>query len=217
MHNNVKIEAKSLERGIQMYQIGITKFLGNGLLKMLESLDFSDINELRQKIRPHSEEGTGEWIDMAGLIVPKQKVLDLVDQIEKSRINTFDELNQVFEDWHLQYYQWVWNWSARMFQSELNMDLNQIDQSTLLNFIEEWKKAVISLDEMMFNDARKEFTLKAQTGFGMDGEDEIRNVDFEQVRGAFEQHPAVCDILAHIDKKKDLAKRMTEKIEKLKN
>ena len=69
----------------------------------------------------------------------------------------------------------------------------------------------------MFNDARKEFTLKAQTGFGMDGEDEIRNVDFEQVRGAFEQHPAVCDILAHIDKKKDLAKRMKEKIEKLKN
>ena len=216
MHNNVKIEAKALERGIKMYQTGITKFLGNGLMKMLETYDYSDINELRKKIQPHSEEGTGEWIDMAGLIVPKKKVLDLAEKIESGQANSPNELNQEFENWHLQYYEWVWNWSARMFQSELHIDLNQIDKPTLLSFIEDWKKAVISLDEMMFNDARKEFTLKAQTGFGMDGEEEVRNVDFEQVRGAFEKHPAVRDILLHTEKKKDLAERITKKIELLK-
>ncbi|MGM0375476.1 MAG: DUF4954 family protein [Bacteroidota bacterium] len=216
MHNNVKIESKSLERGIQMYQIGITKFLGNGLLKMLETLTFSDMQQLRGKLTPRSEEGTGEWIDMAGLIVPKKKVLELVEHLEKGDINSFPEMNTVFENWHLQYYEWVWNWSFQTFRSELNIDLSRIDKSTLLNFIEEWKKAVVSLDEMMFNDARKEFTLKAQTGFGMDGKDEARHVDFEQVRGAFEQHPAVRDILSHIDKKKELAERVTNKIGNLK-
>ncbi|MFW6042733.1 MAG: DUF4954 family protein [Marinilabiliaceae bacterium] len=216
MHNNVKIEAKALERGIKMYRTGITKFLGNGLLKMLETLNFSDIQQLREKLTPGSDEGTGEWIDMAGLIVPKKKVLELAENIENGHIKSFPEMDTCFENWHLQYYEWVWNWSVQVFKEEFDIDLSRVEKSTLLNYIEEWKKAVVALDEMMFDDARKEFTLKAQTGFGMDGEDEVRHVDFEQVRGAFEQHPAVCDILSHIERKKELAERVTNKIENLK-
>ncbi|MFO8000596.1 MAG: DUF4954 family protein [Marinilabilia sp.] len=215
MHNNVKIEAKALERGIKMYEIGITKFLGNGLLKMLETLNFENIEDLRKKVSNTSDEGVGEWIDMAGLIIPKKKVLELAENIEADQIRSFPDMNTVFEEWHMNYYEWVWNWSVQVFRDELDIDLSSVDKKTLLDFISNWKKAVVSLDEMMFNDARKEFTLKAQTGFGMDGEDDVRHVDFEQVRGAFEQHPAVCDILSHIEKKKNLAKRMTQKIENL--
>jgi hypothetical protein len=215
MYNSVKIEAKALERGIFLYDIGIKKFLGNGLMKKLESEEYSSIEELHEVLKPASAEGTGEWVDMAGLIVPKEKVLELAEKIEKGKVNTFTEMNAIFGEWHRNYYPWAWNRSYAMFQSALNINLATISKQQLFDFIEDWKNAVVSLDKMMFEDARKEFTLKAQTGFGMDGEDEIRNVDFEQVRGAFEKHPAVCDILEHIERKKKLASKISEKINSL--
>ena len=215
MYNSVKIEAKALERGIFLYDIGIMKFLGNGLMKKLESEEYSSIEELHEVLKPASAQGTGEWVDMAGLIVPKEKVLELAEKIEKGKVNTFTEMNTIFGEWHRNYYTWAWNRSYAMFQSALDINLATISKQQLLNFIEDWKNAVVNLDKMMLEDARKEFTLKAQTGFGIDGEDEIRNVDFEQVRGAFEKHPAVCDILEHIERKKKLASKISEKINSL--
>jgi hypothetical protein len=74
---------------------------------------------------------------------------------------------------------------------------------------------VLSLDQMMYEDARKEFTLKVRTGFGLDGEDEVRNVDFEQVRGGFEDHPSVGDIRNHMEKKSRLAKTIIDRVKAL--
>jgi hypothetical protein len=213
MHNSVKIEAKALERGLRMYQIGIVKFLGNGLLKMLEPLKFSNIKELRKSIRPETDEDIGEWIDMGGLMAPKKFVLKLAEDIESGKIASFREMHKVFENWHTQYYKWAWTWSVHVFKTELGIDLATISKKQLLDFIEEWENAVVSLDQMMFEDARKEFTLKAQTGFGMDGEEDAKNGDFEQVRGAFEKHPSVRDILNHIKKKKLLAEEVIKKID----
>jgi hypothetical protein len=209
MYNSVKIERKALERGIKMYDTGIIKFLGNGLLKMLENGRYANIQEVHKSLKPASDEGTNAWIDMAGLVVPKHRVVDLVEKIEKGRINSFSEMDALFESWHSHYYEWVWNWSVAIFREELGIDLASATKEVLLSFISNWEKAVVSLDEMMLEDARKEFTLKAQTGFGMDGEDDARNIDFEQVRGAFEKHPAVCDIMAHIVKKKKLANKVS--------
>ncbi|SFE02691.1 DUF4954 family protein [Thermophagus xiamenensis] len=215
MYNSVKIEAKALERGIHLYDIGIVKFLGNGLLKKIELASFSSLEELRQTLKPESDTGKGEWIDMAGLIVPKEKVLHLAEKIEQGQIQNFHAMNAIFKEWHDNYYTWAWNRSYSIFKSALNIDLASITKKQLLDFIQKWENAVVSLDKMMFEDARKEFTLKAQTGFGLDGEDDVRNIDFEQVRGAFEKHPTVCDILEHIEKKKKLAAEISKKIESL--
>ncbi len=215
MYNSVKIEGKALDRGIQLYNTGIIKFLGNGLLKKLEPGNYSNLRELQDTLKSQPGEGTGEWVDMAGLVVPKKEVLLLIDQIEEGSIQSFNELQTIYKRWHEHYYNWVWSWSVKVFKEELNIDLSTITKSALLSFIDQWKEAVITLDKMMLADAKKEFTLKAQTGFGMDGEDDARNTDFEQVRGAFEKHPAVCDIFEHIEKKQHLAERIKEKINRL--
>lgn len=215
MYNSVKIEDKALERGIDMYNIGILKFLGNGLLKKLEKGSFSDISELRDALNPDNGEGSGEWVDMAGLVVPKEEVMLLIDKIESGTLNEFDDLQTIYKKWHQNYYNWVWNWSVKVFREEMGIDLKTISKEELLDFVNKWEKAVVSLDEMMLTDAQKEFTLKAQTGFGMDGEDDVRHTDFEQVRGAFEKHPAVRDIFDHIEKKQQLATQIREKINRI--
>ena len=68
---------------------------------------------------------------------------------------------------------------------------------------------------MMYEDAKKEFTLKSQVGFGIDGSDSTKTKDFENVRGDFESHPDVKSILEHIAKKQNTAHIVVEKLKKI--
>ena len=68
--------------------------------------------------------------------------------------------------------------------------------------------------ELTFEDAKKEFSMTAQTGFGADGNQKQKKIDFEQVRGAFENNPFVETVQEHIKAKTALG---DELIERLKN
>ena len=78
----------------------------------------------------------------------------------------------------------------------------------------------MELDKMIYDDARKEFSLTAMTSFGADGGEERRIAedrriaDFEQVRGSsFESNSFVKSILNHIEIKSALATQAKEKLE----
>ncbi|ASB50095.1 DUF4954 family protein [Alkalitalea saponilacus] len=215
MYNSVKITASALDRGIQMYRIGITKFLGNGLVKKLELADFSNREEMLKAIAPEGKQGSGEWVDMAGLLVPKEEVDQLVNDVEKGIVTTAGELNKRFVSFKNHYFDWAWNWIVPRLKTEAGLDVESVSVQQVMDYVEEWKNAVVKLDQMMYEDARKEFTLKSQTGFGIDGKEETRMCDFENVRGEFTSHPAVTDILEHIEKKSNLASKVLDKLSKI--
>jgi hypothetical protein len=74
----------------------------------------------------------------------------------------------------------------------------------MVEIVELWKKSVVELDRLLYEDAKKEFSLNARTGFGIDGGEHARNLDFESVRGEFEQNTFVKEILEHIRRKTEL-------------
>ncbi|MDR0698309.1 MAG: DUF4954 family protein [Tannerella sp.] len=218
MYNSVKMTNRALEKGLSLYKSAITKFLGSGLVKKLEIADYSNEEEMRKTIAPNSEyegcggrnatdkypgkdEGTGEWIDMAGLLVPKEKVMKMIEGIENNRITSLCEINKIFHQWKDNYLKWSWNWIVSRLKTEEGIDVENVSAKRLIKFVEKWKNAVVTLDNMIYEDAKKEFTLKSQTGFGIDGKDETRISDFENVRGEFTSHPAVTEIIEHIEKK----------------
>ena len=82
-YNSMKISRHSLERGIDLYQKGIDKFLGNSIIKRLESTSFRSDDEIRERLIPGSVHGKGEWIDLAGLIAPKNEVDSMLDDLER--------------------------------------------------------------------------------------------------------------------------------------
>jgi hypothetical protein len=83
--------------------------------------------------------------------------------------------------------------------------------------VEKWKKSVIDLDKMLYEDARKEFNLSSMTGFGIDGGEEIKKLDFEQVRGDFNSNSVVAAIQEHIKQKSALGDELIERMSKIKN
>ncbi|MDR2562665.1 MAG: DUF4954 family protein [Prevotellaceae bacterium] len=215
MYNSVKMTNRSLERGIYLYRLGIVKFLGNGLLRLLETENYRNEEELRALIAPKSEEGTGEWIDMAGLPTPKEMVAKLIADVENGNIHSLEAMNEMYRRWMENYPTWSWNWTAARLKSEEGIDTTTVTARQLAEFSEKWKNAVVKLDDMIYEDAKKEFTLKSQTGFGIDGKDKTRISDFENVRGEFTSHPSVKEIIEHIERKSRQAERVIGKLNEL--
>jgi len=216
-YNNMLIKGPSLDRGIDLYQTGINKFLGNSLIKRLENINFKTNKELQKRLTPDQSIGKGEWVDLAGLIAPKQVVSKLLDDIESDKINSIEEVQETFRQMHNSYYDWEWTWAWERIEEEEGKTVNDFTAGDIISLVERWKKSVIDLDKMLYEDARKEFTLSSMTGFGIDGGEEIKKLDFEQVRGDFNSNKVVAAIQEHIKQKSVLGDELIARMARISN
>ena len=83
----------------------------------------------------------------------------------------------------------------------------------VVTIVKAWQKAVVGLDKMVYEDAKKEFSLSSMTGFGVDGSRDDMKQDFEQVRGDFESNTFVTAVLKHIEDKTALGNELIKRIE----
>ncbi|MFA5434394.1 MAG: DUF4954 domain-containing protein, partial [Candidatus Paceibacterota bacterium] len=106
--------------------------------------------------------------------------------------------------------EWIWAWDK--IQSFYHLNADEITAEDVIRIVEKWKESVISLDEMIYCDAKKEFSLSFKTGFGADGNIQDRAMDFEYVRGAFDKNPFVIATLKHIEVKKVLGDELISRL-----
>lgn len=208
------ISNSALKRGLKLYNIVVHKFLGNSLIKRLENIQFKSDSEIRARLLPESDIGKGEWADLSGLIAPKTEIDLLISQIEKGEINKLRDINQVFSSLHANYYTIEWSWAWDKIQEYYQIDASNITSKDIIYIVEKWKESVINLDEMIYDDAKKEFSLSFKTGFGADGNVKERMLDFESVRGGFDKNEFVITVLKHIADKRALG---NELIARMKN
>jgi hypothetical protein len=215
IYHSVKIPKHSLERGIELYQIGIDKYLGNCLLKRLENQHFGSVQELRAALRPDGTMGLGKWVDLAGLFAPEEAVQQLLSDIESGTVNTLEALDARFAAIHDDYPTYEWTWAADVLEKQLGKTLDQLTAADVIELTHRWKRAVVHLDELVYEDTKKEFAAVARTGFGVDGDEQVQQEDFAAVRGTFEADGFVADIQKHIAAKSRLADELLSRIEPL--
>ena len=213
-YKNCKIRNSSLKHGVQLYTIGIQKFLGNSLISRLEKSEWKSLEELRAVLRPDSESGLGDWVDMAGMIAPRGEVTKLLDEVEKGQMSLEDIQNRLAQI-HANYYSYEWTWACEKLEQVWGCKVADVTIEQVRKAVENWKNAVVSLDKMVYDDARKEFDLNSQTGFGVDGDREQAEADFEEVRGSFESNSFVQAVLEHIETKSQLGDRVLEKLDQI--
>jgi hypothetical protein len=211
-YNNMLIKGPSLDRGIELYQTGINKFLGNSLIKRLENITFRSDNDLQKRLAPDKSTGDGEWVDLAGLIAPQRIVEKFLDDIESGKISSLKTIEEKFRNMHKSYYDWEWTWACERLEKEFGKPVSKFTRDDVIVMVEKWKNSVIDLDKLLYEDARKEFNLSSRTGFGIDGGEEIKKRDFEQVRGDFESNGVVWAIQDHIKQKTALGDELIERV-----
>ena len=214
-YQSAKIKNSSLNKGIQLYETAIHKFLGNSLIKRLEETKFQSDGEIRDRLLPDTEIGSGEWVDVSGLIAPKSEIEKLMMDIESGMLTDVDGIHERFVEMHRNYYTYEWTWAYEKILSFYGLQAESITAKDVTMIVKKWQEAVVGLDKMVYADAKKEFSLSAMTGFGADGSREEQELDFEQVRGVFESNPFVTAVLQHIEVKTALGNELIERISPL--
>ena len=214
-YQSAKIKNSSLKNGIKLYHTAIHKFLGNSIIKRLEETRFSSNEEIRKRLTPDTSTGLGEWVDLSGLIAPKSEIEKFVRAIESGEINSVNQIHEIFTEIHNRYYEYEWTWAYDKILTFYNLNAKEITANDVTKIVEKWKEAVVGLDNMLYADAKKEFSLSFTTGFGADGSLEERTLDFEQVRGLFDHNPFVTAIVEHIKAKEALGNELIGRISHL--
>lgn len=214
-YQSAKIKNASLNKGIAFYETAIQKFLGNSVIKRLEKLEFVDDSSIRERLKPDTVTGTGEWVDISGLIAPKSEVERLMEDIETGNLFTVEQIHERFVAMHASYYTYEWTWAYEKMLEFYGLEPKKITACDIVSIVKRWKEAVIGLDKLLYEDAKKEFSLSSMTGFGADGSRKEKMLDFEQVRGDFENNPFVTAVTEHIRVKEELGDELISRLEHL--
>lgn len=211
-----KIKNSSLKNGLKYYGMAIDKFLGNSLITRITNSEFTNIEELRKAFEPKSVYGSGDWVDLSGLIAPKEAITALLDDIQTGVLCDVNAVNERFAEIHKMYYHYEWKWAYKVIQDYYNIDFSTVSAVKLRELVNRWKESVVGLDNLIYEDARKEFSLSAMTSFGADGDEAQRKEDFMQVRGSFfEADPFVKSVREHIRIKSALGDGVLETLHRL--
>lgn len=211
-----KIRNSSLVKGLRYYGLAIDKFLGNSLITRLQNSQFDDLASLRHALLPDTAVGKGRWVDVGGMLAPKSEVTSLLDDIENGAVTDVSQINARFREMHSNYYTYEWTWAYDAICDYYETDLAGVTVEWLKEFVLKWRKSVLTMDNMYYDDASKEFSLSAMTGFGADGDKEDKLKDFEESRGTrFENNKFVVQIREHMDIKSALCDTVLARLEKI--
>lgn len=214
-YKSTKITNSALCKGIEYYQKAIDKFMGNSVIKRLEAMEFNSNSDIVERLKPDTPIGKGIWLDLSGLIAPKSEIEKVLGMIESGQLNSLGEINSHFDQLHQNYYHYEWSWVYEKFETLCGISPEEMTAHHLVQIVERWRSAVIGIDEMLYDDAKKEFSLTAMTSFGADGNEEEAQQDFEQVRGIFESNQFVSTVTNHIKEKNELGDELLSRIEHL--
>lgn len=214
IYNNCKIRKNSLEKGCRLYSLVVDKFVGDVFINRISNKNISNEEALISTLEPTTVSGSGKWVDIFGLFVPQSEIELLISELELGQL-TIDEVDYRFELLHSMYdeYEWTWVYDALFMYGYFGDD---ITVEGAIGIIEKWCNAAVALDEMLYEDVKKDFDGAVQVGYGIDGDDEVKIADFESVRGTLQNNDFAKQCNNNTFVHSELAQDIIEKLQAIK-
>ncbi|HWR99589.1 MAG TPA: DUF4954 family protein, partial [Prolixibacteraceae bacterium] len=210
------IKNSALLRGIDLYEKAIWKFLGNSLISRIQRMNVNSPDDIIEALKKDTPLGSNSrWLDLTGMICPSDVIDQLLDSIENKKVHSLEEVNATIRSIHKNYYTYEWSWAVDVLEQFYPVPVAGFSPSDVIAVTNKWMKSVLEIDHLLYRDAQKEFSLIKQTGFGIDGDKVVRQLDFDEVRGEFETHEEVSSIRDHMAKKEALGNEVIAKMEKI--
>ena len=194
-YKGINIHRLLLKTARKYYEMALKVYIGQEIVKRLDGINSdSTISEIRKIFKSNDKEGTGKWVEICGLLSPSGKIEGLINSVKSGNIKSIAELNTNLRDIYNNYDKYAWDWCANLISRQIGIELENISADSLIGIISDWKKNAVKLNNMILKDAEKEFDPVSKIGFGIDGDDHTRELDFQAVRGLYEDNKFVSDL-----------------------
>jgi NDP-sugar pyrophosphorylase family protein len=198
------------------YEMAIKVYIGWEIVKRIEEInDKSSLNGIRKNLKTYGKDGIGKWIEICGLFSPATKIEELLVAVKTEKIRSITELNRELSEIYNNYGKYSWEWCSNLISTHFEIDLDNIDSRHLIQIITDWKTNAVKLNNMILKDADKEFESGKKIGFGIDGDEHTKEMDFQTVRGSFEENKFVLGLQNETKVISERADRLIALIEKI--
>jgi NDP-sugar pyrophosphorylase family protein len=215
-YKGIRIKRLLLKSTQKYYQMALSIFIGNQIVKKLDQLkEINSLKSIRRAFSAGVHKASGRWIDLAGMIAPENAIQDLFNDIKTGKITDLDEISSGFEKIHASYESYNWDWSTRVLSDLFDIDVRKINAMQLIELVSGWEHDSLKLDKMILNDAGKEYDDGSKIGFGIDGDAEVVNRDFNAVRGLPEDNKFIIGIKKEMEQIEEKAARLKSTLGRL--
>jgi hypothetical protein len=188
-YKGLVIKRLLLRSGLKYYRIAVAIYIGEILLKLAESLAPGQTLKEKLAILPGRE--PEPWFDLAGMLVSKSRLESCINAIVQSSTNSVDDVLNAVNEAADAYNDDSLLWWAGQIRKQFNVEPKDLSDEQTRDIIENWKSNVLKLNNMILKDAEKEFDPGSHMGYGLDGDEDIRNKDFTAVRGTYDDNKFV--------------------------
>lgn len=209
------IKRSRLQKGIEAYETAIVIYIGYALIKQIEhGPQIKSFKSLREHLGREIENGTGAWADLAGMIAPLDVIKELMSEVGSEKCDSVSKFYAALAEIHARYEEYNWSFCRQLIEDRMGNPVAKLSKEQLLQMIEAWRDSQIRADEVILQDARKEFDDKSRIGYGIDGDEDIVERDFEAVRGSYDSNKFVQDIQGEMT---EIPQKAAELIDFVKN
>lgn len=192
-------------------------YIGQEIIKHIEGIDTnSSLAEIRKKFKTNDKAGTGKWIEICGLFSPASAIEELIDAVKSGLIKSITDLNEKLINIHQNYDKYAWVWCLELVSRQVGTELENITVEALLQIITDYKTNAVKFNNMILKDAEKEFDSGSKLGFGIDGDQNTRDMDFQSVRGAYPDNKFVIGLQKETKEIEEKADRLIGLLGKMK-
>lgn len=192
-YKGVFIKRLMLRQAVKFYKIALNIYIGDELIRQIETYPGVSFKDLKQKITPKNA-SLCEWYDLSGMFFSSTSREALLNAVRSGEISEIDKLNDKLQDIFRNYRNESWEWCVALIELQQRSPFTELEKSDFTKMIENWKNSAVKLNNMILNDAGKEFDESSIISYGMDAGDEAARKDFEVVRGSLDSNSFVIGL-----------------------
>ncbi len=213
--NGIAIKRLLLKRCAKYYEMAVSIGLGDGLAAALEAAgEGMSFEELKTRLAGKGDEATGRWLDLAGWMASAAQVEELIRDVEEGRFEDVEAVRQAIQAIARDYASDKWAWCRGELEKQFNKSWSALTREDLAQILTDWKTNKIKLNNMILQDAMKEFDPHARIGFGLDAAGEEEKLqDFTAVRGEPETNAFIQDVRNDSRRAEETAARLAAMIQ----
>ena len=206
--NGGLIKRLLLKNGAKYYTTGIDAYLTEKLINRAEPALGKGLQEVQKRLALEQNcSKSRDWLDIGGMLIACDRLEKLVADVESGAIKDLDALSALLAECHAAYERDEWNWVAAVWEERFGAKPHELTGAQLAEAAEKLLSCKAKAIKMILADAEKEFSETAQIGFGADGGEAARKLDFEAVRGTYAKNKFVAEMNAELA---GLTKRVSE-------
>ena len=200
VYKNMIIKISSLDKYSQRYSIAIDLYLCGKLLAFIK--DCKNINDIIKKL--NCEKIYSDWVDAGGLICAKERLDNIIKDIENNKIKDIENILKAFENLYNNYYSDEKSWVVDIIKKRYS--IKNVDKEIIIKILKEYISLLKTSYDILYRDAKKEYDISKMISCGIDDKNFMEE-DFKAIRGTVEDNAFVVKYKKDMDEKiKDINK-----------